>query len=149
MPSINQLKKKIIHLQQEINKPDEPDNWKRRNPSFKYDLMFTDWLLFYEYNKHNPDDVDDYGRKYKDYAEYERGKPFNQKDLNEALQYFKENEINPMDKDFTKNILTCFLMFVDTDGYFNGTISDSMINDWNEFVKSGDFNIILKRWDNH
>ena len=145
MPSINQMKKKIMSLQQEINKPVEEDNWKRKDPRFKYDLMFTDWLIYDWYNKQNPDSVDYFGRKYKDYAEYERGKPFNPDDLEDALKYFKEHSINPMEEDFTLNILDCFLLFVDTESYFQGKISDSMKSDWNDFVKTRDFNIMINR----
>lgn len=151
MPSINQMKKEIIHLQQEINKPVDADNWKRHNPRWKYDLMFCDWLLYHDFNKHDIDSVDDYGRPYRDYRISERGRPFNQEDLNEALKYFKENEINPIDEliDNGTSHLDCFIMFVDTESYFNNTVSDSMIEDWNNFIKTGDFNIMVKRFDNY
>lgn len=144
MPSINQMRKKIIDLQMEIIKP-ASDNWKHNHPHWKYNIMFCDWLIYEWYSKQNPNDVDDYGRKYKDYPMSGRGKPFNPDELEDALNYFEENNINPIDDGY----LETFVMFVcgDCSEFWesNGkALPDEFYNKWNEFLKTHDFNLFVE-----
>lgn len=146
MPSINQMRKKIIDLQMEIIKP-KSDNWKHNHPHWKYDILFTDWLVYEWYSKQNPNDVDDYGRKYKDYPMSWRGKPFNPDELEDALNYFEENNINPIDDGY----LETFVMFVcgDCPAYWESNekdLPDEFYNKWNAFLKTHDFKLFVEVW---
>ena len=49
MPSINKLKKEIEILKDKIVNPNFDRNWKHNDPHWKYDIMFSDWLLFEYY----------------------------------------------------------------------------------------------------
>ena len=134
MLSINQMKKQIIGLQQEINKPAEPDNWKLINPHWKYDIMFCEWYLMESLQ------VDETADKYDCEFHYP---PFNIDDLNNALNYFETNNIDPINE----NYLTNFIMFVcgNIPEYWQtGKTPQKFYDLWNDFIKTKDFSLFME-----
>ena len=145
MPSINQMRKKIIDLQMEIIKP-ASDNWKHNDPHWKYDIMFSDWLLFEYYRNKDIDNLTEYEKMHIEKV-LEPSKEFNEEDLRDALNYFEENNINPIDDGY----LETFVMFVcgDIPEYWesNGkALPDEFYNKWNEFLKTHDFKLFVEDW---
>ena len=143
MPSINKLKKEIEILKDKIVNPNFDRNWKHNDPHWKYDIMFSDWLLFEYYRNKDIDNLTEYEKMHIEKV-LEPSKEFNEEDLRDALNYFEENNINPIDDGY----LETFVMFVcgDCSEFWesNGNdLPDEFYNKWNEFLKTHDFKLFI------
>ena len=147
MPSINQMKKKITDLEKAV-KPKKSTNWKHNHPKWMYDIMFCDFLLYNHYSNKNPDELNEMGKALIDKG---MGRPYNADDVEDALKYFEDNNIDPLSRDvFTGNYLSTFIMFVeDPEYYFNhNDVSDDLKKDWEKFIETRDFSIFYDRYEN-